>query len=74
MGRLISPSTSLAGWTRFDRAAIARGVLPLPLTLPWSTAWAWLATGPGLCVKRAIDVVGALVGLVVLPCCWRSRC
>ena len=65
MSRLISPSASLAGWTRFDRAAIARGVLPRPLTLPWSTAWAWLATGPGVCVKRAIDVVGALVGLVV---------
>ena len=65
MSRLISPSTSLAGWSRFDRAAIARGVLPRPLTLPWSTAWAWLATGPGLWVKRAVDVVGALVGLVV---------
>ena len=30
-----------------------------------SRAWAWLAAGPGVCVKRAIDVVGALVGLVV---------
>ena len=65
MSRLTSPSTSLAGWSHFDRAAIAGGVLPRPSSLPWSAAWAWLATGPGVCVKRAIDVVGALVGLVV---------
>ena len=27
---------------------------------------AWLAEGPGVCVKRAVDVAGALVGLVLL--------
>jgi hypothetical protein len=65
MSRLISPSTPLARWARFDVAAIARGVLPPPLALPWSTAWSWLAAGPGHWINRAIDVVGALVGLVV---------
>jgi lipopolysaccharide/colanic/teichoic acid biosynthesis glycosyltransferase len=65
MSRLTSASTSLARWSHLDCAAIARGVLPRPSSLPWGTAWARSATGPGVCVKRAIDVVGALVGLVV---------
>jgi lipopolysaccharide/colanic/teichoic acid biosynthesis glycosyltransferase len=49
-----------------DRAAIARAEPSRPSSLRWRAAWARPAAGPGARVKRAVDLVGAVVGLVVL--------
>jgi lipopolysaccharide/colanic/teichoic acid biosynthesis glycosyltransferase len=65
MSTLTRASTSLPGWAGFDHVAIARGEQPRTSSLPWRAARAWPTAGPGAWVKRAVDVVGALTGLVV---------
>src|SRR5262249_26101917 len=65
MSTLTHSSTSLAVWAGFDRAAIARREPLRTSSLPWRTAWARPTAGPGARLKRAVDVVGAMLGLVV---------
>jgi lipopolysaccharide/colanic/teichoic acid biosynthesis glycosyltransferase len=63
MSTLTSSSRSPLGSACFDRVAIARGEKPWPSSLPWRTAWP--TERPALWVKRAVDVAGALVGLML---------
>jgi lipopolysaccharide/colanic/teichoic acid biosynthesis glycosyltransferase len=49
----------------FVDRTIARNEGPSPSTLPWRTEWS-PADGPGAPFKRAIDLAGALLGLLVL--------
>jgi lipopolysaccharide/colanic/teichoic acid biosynthesis glycosyltransferase len=65
MSSLTRSSTSLPGWSCFDRAAIARGEHPWPSSLCWRAAWAWSTARPVVWVKRAVDVAGTLIGLIV---------
>src|ERR1700677_4945160 len=63
MTTLTHSPRSLLGSACYDRATIARGEKPRPSSLPWRTV---LST-EGRCgwVKRALDLAGALVGLVL---------
>jgi Bacterial sugar transferase len=65
MNRLTCPSTSLAGWSRFDGVAIARGESPRPWSRPCRNARAWPMKASGARAKRAVDVVRAVLGLIV---------
>jgi lipopolysaccharide/colanic/teichoic acid biosynthesis glycosyltransferase len=65
MSTLTRPSTSLPVWAGFDRAAIAREEPPWPSFVPWGIASARPTPCPGAWIKRAVDVVGAALGLVV---------
>jgi lipopolysaccharide/colanic/teichoic acid biosynthesis glycosyltransferase len=65
MSSLTRSSTSLPDCAGLDCAAIAWGGTPRTSSLPWMTAWVWLTAGSAAWLKRAVDVVGALMGLVV---------
>ena len=65
MSTLTRAGTSLPGWAGYDRAAIARGDQPWPSSFPWKISWTWPGASPSVWVKRAVDVVGACLGLVV---------
>jgi lipopolysaccharide/colanic/teichoic acid biosynthesis glycosyltransferase len=63
MTALTRSPRSLLGSACSDRATIARDEKPRPLSLPWREV---LSTeSPGGRVKRAVDLAGALVGLVL---------
>jgi lipopolysaccharide/colanic/teichoic acid biosynthesis glycosyltransferase len=64
MSTLTRSSRSPLGSACFDRVAIAQGEKPWQLSLPRRTAWP--TEGPVVWVKRAVDVAGAFVGLVLL--------
>ena len=63
MTTLTRSPRSLLGSACYDRATIARGEKPRPSSLPWRTVLS--TAGPCGWVKRALDLAGALVGLVL---------
>jgi lipopolysaccharide/colanic/teichoic acid biosynthesis glycosyltransferase len=64
MTTLTRSPRSLLGSACYDRATIAKGEKPPPLSLPWRTALCTESAGGR--VKRALDVAGAFAGLVLI--------
>jgi lipopolysaccharide/colanic/teichoic acid biosynthesis glycosyltransferase len=66
MSTLTRSSTLFPGSAGFDRAAIARRELPRTSSVAWRIGWAQPTAGLGAWAKRAVDLVGAVIGLAVL--------